>query len=333
VEGQANGSARSSGRSRMSRGTTAGRADRASRGAGADRAAGRPDRPDRSSRSNPSRRAEGRAARAERSNRAPSGRGSRQRKADGWARLAPVPDVDGPRVRLGVAWFCVAMPAVMVASLGAGLVYGIAAGLAARQVVRTWRSPGWQADAAVALAVVPPLAAVGGVIPGLGALAVAGVAAMIIGASEPLDGLDDGVGRFAAAGVVLQAVVPVAVAATAVVLVRAQSPEAAVLLVGLASAYEMGDFLVGSGASNPVEGPLAGGAALIVVGFPLAILLVEPFNVMGIALLGVAAICCPVGQWIASALLPRPEAKAPALRRIDTLLLLGPLWAIAAGAL
>jgi hypothetical protein len=225
------------------------------------------------------------------------------------------------------------MPAVMIHAAGAGLVFAVAGGLAARQVVRTWRSPGWQADAAVALAALPPLVAVAGVLPGMATLALAGVAAMIIGAAEPLDGLDGGTGRFAAAGVLLQAVVPVAVAGTAMVLVRGESPEAAVLLLGLASAYEVGDFLVGSGASNPVEGPLAGGAALIVVGFPTAILLIEPFNVMGVALLGVAAVCCPVGQWIASALLPRPEAKAPALRRVDTLLLLAPLWAIAAGAL
>lgn len=225
------------------------------------------------------------------------------------------------------------MPAVMVASAGAALVYGIAAGLAARQVVRAWRSPGWQADVAVGLAVVPALAAVLGPVPGLGALALAGLVAMMVGLYEPLDGLDTTTGRLAAAGVVLQAVMPVAVAAVAVVLVRAESPEAAVLLVGLASAYEVGDFLIGSGASNPVEGPLAGGAALIVVGFPMAILLVQPFDVMGVALLGVAAACCPVGQWIASAVLPRPEARAPALRRIDTLLLLAPVWVVAAGAL
>jgi hypothetical protein len=32
---------------------------------------------------------------------------------------------------------------------------------------------------------------------------------------------------------------------------------------------------------------------------------------------------------MASALLPRPGANAPALRRIDSLLLLGPVWAAA----
>jgi hypothetical protein len=116
------------------------------------------------------------------------------------------------------------------------------------------------------------------------------------------------------------------------VLIRAESPEAAVILVGLVSAYEIGDFLVGSGSSNVVEGPLAGGAALVVVGFPMTILLIQPFDVMGSWMLGVTALCCPVGQWFASAVLPRADADAPALRRLDSLLLLSPVWVIAAGA-
>jgi hypothetical protein len=153
----------------------------------------------------------------------------------------------------------------------------------------------------------------------------------VAGMAEPV-GLDGPGGRLAAVGIIVQAVVPVAVAAAGMVLVRAESPEAAVILLGLASAYEVGDYLVGSGASNAVEGPLAGGAALIVVGFPLAILMIQPFDVMGIWMLGVTAVCCPVGQWLASAVLPRPGAPAPALRRLDTLLLLSPLWVIAAGA-
>ena len=117
------------------------------------------------------------------------------------------------------------------------------------------------------------------------------------------------------------------------VLVRIESPTAAGMLLIFVSVYEMGDYLVGSGASNPIEGPLAGGAAVIVTGFPMALLLVEPFDVMGAWLLGVVALSCPVGQWIASAVLPRAGAHAPALRRIDTLLLLAPLWLVATGAI
>jgi hypothetical protein len=252
--------------------------------------------------------------------------------ADDWARVAPVYEVEGPRVRLGVLWFAAAAIAVIASPLTVAVAYGVAAGWAARQVVLAWRSPTIHADVATGLAVVPIFAAVLGVGPGVMALAAVIVVAVVVGVYAPGAGLRGGAGHLAGIGIMIQAVVPVAVAGGAMVLVRAQSPAAAIVLLGLASAYEVGDFIVGSGSSTPVEGPLAGGAAVVLTGFPLALLLVEPFDVVGVPLLGVAALCCPVGQWIASAVLPRPEAKAPALRRIDTLLMLAPVWAVAAGA-
>jgi len=258
-------------------------------------------------------------------------RAQRKRGNSEWSKVAPVYDVEGPRVRLGVAWFAAVLPAVLISPLTAGVAYAVAGGLAARQTVQAWRGVQWQADLAAGLAAVPVLAAVLGTGPLVAALAGVAAVALVAGAQAPLDSLRGGAGRAAAAGVLVQATLPVAVAGAAVVLVRNESAAAAFLLVGLASAYEMGDFLVGSAASNPIEGPLAGGAAVILAGFPMALLLVEPFDVMGATILGVAALCCPVGQWIASAVLPRPGASAPALRRIDTLLLLAPVWAIGAG--
>jgi hypothetical protein len=117
------------------------------------------------------------------------------------------------------------------------------------------------------------------------------------------------------------------------VLIRSESLQAAVVLLLVASAYEAGDFIVGSGSSNFVEGPLAGMAMSILIAFPLTLVLVQPFDRAGASLLAFAAVSCPVGQLMASALLPRPGAHAPALRRIDTLLVLAPLWAAAAAAL
>jgi hypothetical protein len=101
----------------------------------------------------------------------------------------------------------------------------------------------------------------------------------------------------------------------------------------VASAYELGDYIVGSGASNPVEGPLAGVTTAALVSLPLALVLVEPYNVAGVALLGFTAVVLPLGQLVGSAVLPGAGAHAPALRRIDTLFVLAPLWAAAAGAL
>jgi hypothetical protein len=249
--------------------------------------------------------------------------------------LAPVYDVDGPRIRLGVAWFLVAFAGLVASPYSTAAVYGVAAGLAARQIVRAWRAASWQADLAIGLAALPAVAALGGTMPAAAALAVVALVALVA-ACVPEGGgagrLEGATGRVAAAGILAVAVVP-GIAAASMVLIRHESLQAAVVLLLMASAYEAGDYIVGSGSSNFVEGPMAGVAMSILIAFPMTLVLVQPFDRAGASLLAFAAASCPVGQLMASALLPRPGAHAPALRRIDTLLVLAPLWAAAAAAI
>ena len=102
---------------------------------------------------------------------------------------------------------------------------------------------------------------------------------------------------------------------------------AVLALILLTSAYETGDFLVGSGSANALEGPLSGLVALGTVLFILWIVAPAPFTASSIVLFGaLAAVCCPLGQIFASALLPRGAAWAPALRRLDSYLISAPLW-------
>jgi hypothetical protein len=245
-------------------------------------------------------------------------------------RLAVVYDVDGPRIRLGVAWFAGAM-ASMLLPVTAAVAFAVAAGFAGRQIARAWGAVSWHVDVAAGLAAVPVLAALAGLPAAIGAAVLALVVA--VGCALAPDGarLPGSDGRVAAAGILALAVVP-AVAGASVVLVRSHSVVAAVVLIVVASAYEVGDYIVGSGASNPLEGPLAGITTASLVALPLALILVEPYDTAGVSLLAFAAAACPLGQIIASAVLPGAGAYAPALRRIDTLLLLGPVWVAAAGA-
>jgi hypothetical protein len=246
-------------------------------------------------------------------------------------RLAVVYDIDGPRVRLGVAWFAGAMVATLISAPTTALLYAAVAGLAARQMVKAWGSVAWQADVAAGIGAVPVLAALVGV---PFALSTAGLAvAVAVGCAMAPDGerLPGAGGRLAAAGIMCLGLVP-AVAGAAFVLVRVESVIAAVVLLLMVSAYEAGDYIVGSGASNPVEGPLAGITTSTLVALPMALVLVEPFDAAGVGLLAFAAVACPLGQVVASAALPGAAAHAPALRRIDTLLVLAPVWAAAAGA-
>ena len=104
---------------------------------------------------------------------------------------------------------------------------------------------------------------------------------------------------------------------------------AVVGLVLVVAAYETGDYLVGSGANNPFEGPIAGGAAIVVITFAIGALDISPFAFPRAFLFAaLAAVLCPAGQLVASAVLPSAAAPASALRRIDSLLLLAPVWAL-----
>lgn len=246
--------------------------------------------------------------------------------------LAPVYDVDGPRVRYGIAWFLVAAPAVALSPFSAGVVYAAAGGLGGRQVVRSWRLSGLQGIVAAAAVAATVLAAAWGSASALIALLVGGTMSAVVGFMGPTGALGRAPGRVASTAIMLQAVVPLAVGCGAMVLLRGESEVVAVILFAMVCAYEVGDFLMGSGSWTALEGPLAGGLAFILVGFPAVLLVLEPFDVLGAWVLVAAALACPVGQWIASAVLPRPDATAAALRRVDTLLVVAPLWVIANAA-
>jgi uncharacterized membrane protein YdcZ (DUF606 family) len=95
--------------------------------------------------------------------------------------------------------------------------------------------------------------------------------------------------------------------------------------------YDAGNFLCTEGRRNQWVGPIAGMAGVVVVTIAMAIAEPPPFHSGVAAVLGIAlVVLCPAGQWFASWLLPRARAHAPALRRLDSWLLAGPLLLIAA---
>jgi hypothetical protein len=71
-----------------------------------------------------------------------------------------------------------------------------------------------------------------------------------------------------------------------------------------------------------------------VVTFAITALGLKPFVFPGsFALAALAAVLCPMGQLVASLILPKVDAPATALRRIDSLLVLAPAWALAVSRL
>ena len=108
---------------------------------------------------------------------------------------------------------------------------------------------------------------------------------------------------------------------------RSARPGSAIALLLLVSAYETGDYIVGSGSRNPYEGPAAGLTAIVVITFIVSTLPISALS-FGEAWFfgGMVAVLAPLGQLFASALLPTAASPASALRRLDSLLLTAPAW-------
>jgi hypothetical protein len=234
-------------------------------------------------------------------------------------------DVDGPRVRLGLAWFAGAIAAFTLGLAAVVVYFGVAFAAAATHALRTWRARGHDVDPRLALlatAAVVVGAGFGSRPMGLAVIALAVVAVAV--AARPSGGAGAVASR---AGLLLQVTLPTAVAGGAVVLLADLEIWAAISLVVIASAYETGDFLIGSGAANSVEGPVAGSAAVVVTALAVAASGIAFESVTTAMIFGVAvAPLAFAGQMLASAMLPHARAHAPALRRVDSLLLAAPLW-------
>lgn len=262
------------------------------------------------------------------------------------ARVAPVHDIEGPKVRLGVLWFVVSIAAAFIARPLLAAVLGIAAALAADQIVRLHdpslgaTEPGSVLDRAGRLLgtpsrVVAMLAA--GALP----LAAAAGAAMLMASTTAalMVGTVGMLGIQARRPVVAPAMpifaaLAVGLAAASPVLLHRLGTGAAVALLALIAAYDAGDFLVGTGAGTTWEGPAAGVAAVAVGGFAIFVLALPPLEEEGAAALTVlVAILAPLGPPLASGLIGDGGTRARFVRRLDSLLVAGPVVAFALAAL
>ncbi|HYF46710.1 MAG TPA: hypothetical protein VD926_10910 [Acidimicrobiales bacterium] len=243
-------------------------------------------------------------------------------------RYAITYDVNGPHIRLGFLWFLLVAGAMVIGKEAVAALYALTAALAGYQGARTWQPLGRRADPYLA-------AAIGGGI-GLSALAgpsAVGVAVLAAVGASLVASMTSEEARQAplvAVGYTLQCGLFAGLAAAAPTLAYRVDLGAAAALIVFVSVYEMGDYIVGSGSKNSVEGPLAGITAIAVFAFAAWVITFVPFQENSLLAFGaLAAGLCPAGQLLASATLPRSDARAPAVRRLDSLYLLGPVWVVA----
>lgn len=254
-----------------------------------------------------------------------------------WAqkRFAVPYPTDGPKISLGVLWCVAVVGAGWLATPLLAVFVASVAGLAGLQVGTSFKpfvDPLIASGLAAAVALSGLFGALGlGIALILGALVTLLVAAGLPATTPVLGQRGTEVPPMEAlvhrAELLARSALPAGVAAASLVAIERLEFGAFIALVVLVSAYEVGDFVIGTGSSNAVEGPVAGLVALAVAAATTYVLLPAPFDTNSYPLFAaLAAVCAPLGQIFASAVLPRGVAWAPALRRLDSYLIVAPLW-------
>ena len=246
------------------------------------------------------------------------------------APLAVVHQSTRPHGRLGVAWAVVTAGVLFAGPGWLAAWLAVIAFVAASQTATVWRKRGERPLPAFAAATAAALTLTAAT--GLDHMNMVFTGAIVLTLLARLASPTTAPGRDV--GLTLVIGLSVGMAAAAPVLLRSINIPAALFLLACAALYDAGAYLVGTGASSAWEGPAAGVVALLPLTMAAAVVLVPPFHGGAPLLLGaVAAVLAPFGPVAGSALLGDRTAYAPALRRLDSLLIMGPIWAWCAAAL
>lgn len=242
------------------------------------------------------------------------------------AELVVRPRVVGPHARLGLAWAVVSFVALVAGPLALALLLAPACAAAANQAAGTWRRhtrrPARPVTAGGAGLLVLGAAA--------GPWAVVGVAALLV-ALVAGSSLLGGGGRRADPVLTLVITLAVGLAGAGPVLLRDKGLIVVMVLFSYAFVHDTAAYIVGTGARSAWEGPAAAAVSLCALTLAVAAVLVPPFRGASPWLLGaLAMVLALLGPAAGTALLGTRSARAPALRRLDSLLLLGPVWALVA---
>ena len=254
-------------------------------------------------------------------------------------------------MRLGLLWAAATLAALVAGRSWLALWLAPAAALAAAELARSWYRPTGKAsgagrrrngprsrppaELAALMAAAVVLAAAAGPVPA------AAVAVLVAGLLvRPAVGGSAAKSRGASPGApgpvrsVLIALAPAA-AGAGLVLTRGQNFTSALVLAGMVSVYDASAYLIGTGARHDWAGPAAGMASIAALSLFVAAVLAPPFRgatpwIMG----GLAAVLAPLGPRATSRLHRPRSARLPAAAgRLDSLVLLGPAWALTSALL
>lgn len=224
-------------------------------------------------------------------------------------------------------WALVTHVAAAAGPVPLAMVITPVAALAAVQAARSWRRR--RRRAAVPMSGVGAALVAGASI--FGILAV-GAAVLLVGCVLIAARLTAAEGtRAASPGLTGILAVAFGLAGAALVLLRAEAFIPVFVLLGFVQVYDASAYLVGAGAASPWEGPAAGVASIAAVTLAVAAVLSPPFRGATPWLFGIlAAALAPMGPLAAAELVGDRRTRVPAVRRLDSLLVLGPVWALVA---
>ena len=209
---------------------------------------------------------------------------------------------------MGLVAATIAAPAVV-----ALLVAPVAAVAAASVARHGNRMPARAAGVAAIGAAAVPLAALAGWAAALGVLALAAGAVALAGGRDP---------RVAAS------VAAPAAAAASLVLADHGSPGTALCLASAMCLFDMGNYLMGTGRDGGVLGAVSGAAGVGVLAVLAAAVIDPPFSgIRPWVVFGLIAALAPLGVILGRRI--AGDARLPALRRLDSVLLAGPAWVLA----
>lgn len=240
-----------------------------------------------------------------------------------------VPIVGGLVWTVAVVGAAVAAPALLAVVVIPVAVVATASGLRAAAAGRRRSRSGRTASVAVpvVLAVVAPMAALAGPAVGVAVLVLVG---LVAAGAAAVPAMGSSVRPVRASVRSAGAAVMPAVAATSLVIARHQGATLVLALLAAVAAYDAGAFVMGHGRS-PLGGPVgiaSGIAGVAVVAVFVAAVMDPPFSgSRPWVVMGLVALLAPAGVWLAGAL--TGPGRLPAVRRLDSLILTAPVWALA----
>ena len=232
--------------------------------------------------------------------------------------IAPRVGIESARLRWGIVWFAALMAALWVEVRPAAVILAAVAAMG-----------GWQAATAsgtdrVLAAVVAGAVVLAAVVDQslMGVVIVAAVGGSVLAVLLTKGG---GQGIAARSGALVGSWLLMGLAGGSVVVAAQRELGAAVILLWAAAMYDAGAYLVGAGSRSRWFGPAAGAlgaVAVVYTAVQLAVPPIEPENFWRFALL--VALTLPLGPVVARLAV---GSDGWAVRRLDSLIVTGPLWA------